>query len=275
MILTMTFSTYIDAQGTIRGFEFKEDSENKFVCAFGKDKDDVRGEISLTSCGEEDFCINLYAEETSKDVYGGSLDINYATTRYNDVTDELEDTEETVSVEFDNFEIVNKDKFYFNADVTLKIPDIDPIDLSFTADSSSQTISYDINIDEEDYGTVSLTYSASEGSDFEVPDKESSFMFDAYDDEEPDFTQYVSKDEIEAFICELLEKLGFDKDISAEAAKETADEIYDDTDWDFGGYDPDDDFLYGVTIGTITTMTTMMNIMITIGMTSTLILMNT
>lgn len=242
---TMTFSTYIDAQGTIRGFEFKEDSENKFVCAFGKDKDDVRGEISLTSCGEEDFCINLYAEETSKDVYGGSLDINYATTRYNDVTDELEDTEETVSVEFDNFEIVNKDKFYFNADVTLKIPDIDPIDLSFTADSSSQTISYDINIDEEDYGTVSLTYSASEGSDFEVPDKESSFMFDAYDDEEPDFTQYVSKDEIEAFICELLEKLGFDKDISAEAAKEAVDEIYDDTDWDFGGYDPDDDFLYG------------------------------
>ncbi|MCM1007126.1 MAG: hypothetical protein NC485_04205 [Ruminococcus flavefaciens] len=242
---TVTFSTYIDAQGTIRGFEFKEDSENKFVCAFGKDKDDVRGEISLTSCGEEDFCINLYAEETSKNVYGGSIDINYTTTRYNDVTDELEDTEETVSVEFDNFEIVNKDKFYFNADVTLKIPDTDPIDLSFTADSSSQTISYDINIDEEDYGTVSLTYSASEGSDFEVPDKESSFMIDIYDDEEPDFTQYVSKDEMEAFICVLLEKLGFDKDISAEAAKETADEIYDDTDWDFGGYDPDDNFLYG------------------------------
>lgn len=241
---TVTFSTYIDAQGTIRGFEFKEDSENKFVCAFGKDKDDVRGEISLTSNGEEDFCISLYAEETSKDVYGGSIDITYATARYDDVTDEIEDTEETVSVEFDNFEIVNKDKFYFNADVTLKIPDVDPIDLSFTADSSSQTISYDINIDEEDYGTISLTYSASEGADFEVPDKESSFMFDAYDDEELDFTQYVSKDEMEAFICELLEKLGFDKDISAEAAKESADEIYDDTDWDFGGYDSDDDFLY-------------------------------
>lgn len=241
---TVTFSTYIDAQGTIRGFEFKEDSENKFVCAFGKDKDDVRGEISLTSSGEEDFCISLYAEETSKDVYGGSIDITYATARYDDVTDEIEDTEETVSVEFDNFEIVNKDKFYFNADVTLKIPDVDPIDLSFTSDSSSQTISYDINIDEEDYGTISLTYSASEGADFEVPDKESSFMFDAYDDEELDFTQYVSKDEMEAFICELLEKLGFDKDISAEAAKESADEIYDDTDWDFGGYDSDDDFLY-------------------------------
>lgn len=133
---TVTFSTYIDAQGTIRGFEFKEDSENKFVCAFGKDKDDVRGEISLTSNGEEDFCISLYAEETSKDVYGGSIDITYATARYDDVTDEIEDTEETVSVEFDNFEIVNKDKFYFNADVTLKIPDVDPIDLSFTADSS-------------------------------------------------------------------------------------------------------------------------------------------
>lgn len=241
---TVTFSTYIDAQGVIRGFEFKEDSDNKFVCAFGKDKDDVRGEITLIEEGDEDFSINLYAEETSKDTYGGSIDFSYATARYNDETDEIENTEETISVEFDDFKITNKDKFYFNADVTLKLPEIDPIDLSFTSDNSSQTISYDIKFDEEDYGTVSLTYSSSEGADFEIPDKDNSFMVDIYDDEEPDFTQYVSKDEMESFICNLLEKLGFDKDISAEAAKESAEEIYDDTDWDFGGYDDDDDFLY-------------------------------
>ena len=241
---TFTFDTYIDPNGDIRGIKFVQDNEEFFV-GFGKDGENVRGEMYFSEDNEKDFSLELYADE-SDGKYSGNIDF---TSYYHD------DTNETVSVEFTDYEVVNEDNGYFNADVTLIIPDVDPIAIDFTSDGNSQDISYNINFDGTDYGTVTLSMSANDGADVSMPDKDGAFVISPEIDSEPALEDYISEENMKTFIYDILVKIGFSEEVATDGADDITEEIYsdydddyDEYDWedydDFGGYDEDEAFTY-------------------------------
>lgn len=230
------FRTYIDARGDIRGFGLEGDDENESLLVIvGKDGDKVRGEVSFYDGDSEPEFVLTLAAEANGNKYSGNFDL---------VVDD-----ETYTLEFTDFETVDEEYGYFNADVTLVIPDTDPIGLTFTTDGKSQSVAGNIKYEGKDYGRLTLTVGAQSGAEPRIPSKDSAFMID--DASDISIEDYVSQEDMEKFITELLEKIGFSKDMSEEGAKTLADNIYDpynfgdhdwdDDDWDDDDWDDDDD----------------------------------
>ena len=71
----LSFKTYIDSKGTIRGFSLNND-ETKIFCAIGKKKDDVAVEFSIADSGTKIISLTLNARETGKEKYSGSVTMN-------------------------------------------------------------------------------------------------------------------------------------------------------------------------------------------------------
>ncbi len=256
--ISATFNTYIDPNGDIRGIKLIADSE-EFFMGFGKDGDNVRGEVYFSEDNEKDFSVELYADETDGK-YNGNIDFT------------VYDSEDTtqVSVEFTDYEVVNEDNGYFNAGVTLIIPDVDPIAVDFISDGNSQDISYNINFDGTDYGTVTLSMSVNDNAEVSVPAKDGAFIISPYMDSEPALEDYIPEDTMKSFIYDILVKIGFSDEVATDGADDIAWEMYSDsddlttyetydsdidwnlvgadTDWDndddFGGFDDDEGFTY-------------------------------
>ncbi len=242
----LTVDTYVDPNGDIRGMRFFVEDEGDIFFAFGKDGDDVRGEFSVSEDNEKLFSAELYADENDNK-YNGNIDFTYC---------DYDDVIETISVEFTDYEVVNEENGFFNADVTFVIPDIDPIAIDFSSDGNSQDISYNINFDGKDYGTVILSMSVNDGADVEVPDKNGAFLISPYMDSEPALSDYIPEENMKNFIYDILVKLGFSEEIAADGADDITWEMYDDSDdWEtydseyddydnFGGFDEDEAFTY-------------------------------
>lgn len=242
----LTVDTYVDPNGDIRGMRFFVEDEGDIFFAFGKDGDDVRGEFSVSEDNEKLFSAELYADENDNK-YNGNIDFTYC---------DYDDVIETISVEFTDYEVVNEENGFFNADVTFVIPDIDPIAIDFSSDGNSQDISYNINFDGKDYGTVILSMSVNDGADVEIPDKNGAFLISPYMDSEPALSDYIPEENMKNFIYDILVKLGFSEEIAADGADDITWEMYDDSDdWEtydseyddydnFGGFDEDEAFTY-------------------------------
>lgn len=207
-----TLNTYVDPNGDIRGIKFIEDSDELFF-GIGKDGDNIRGEFVLNENGEDVVNVELYADKDG-DQYNGNIDFTVS---------EYEEPEQ-ISIEFTGYEVVNEENGYFNADVTLIIPDIDPVALNFSSDGSSQDISYNINVDGTDYGILTFNFSANNDTEPSIPDKDSSFVVDYVSDVE--LKDYVSQESMQTFIENLLIKIGFSEEVSAEGAAEIAGDMY-------------------------------------------------
>ena len=240
---TVTFDTFIDAKGVIRGFRLTGSEENQeFFAAVGKDGSKVRGKSHFYDGSEEpEYVLDLTAEESGKK-YTGSLDF-------------VIDEDEKFSLEFTDFEIVDEEYGYFNADTVLNITDNDDtcsIPLTFTSDGQSESVSGNIVIEGTDYGKLTLTVGAQTGAEPSVPSKSSAHMLSSLDDPEDFWADYVSQDEMEKFLAGLFTKLGADDKLAAETAKDCAEDMYRtwddddyyddwDDDWDDDDYDIDDD----------------------------------
>jgi len=236
---TVTFDTFIDAKGVIRGFRLTGSEENQeFFAAVGKDGSKVRGKSHFYDGSEEpEYVLDLTAEESGKK-YTGSLDF-------------VIDEDEKFSLEFTDLEIVDEEYGYFNADTVLNITDYDDtysIPLTFTSDGQSESVSGNIVIEGTDYGKLTLTVGAQIGAEPSVPSKSSAHMLSSLDDPEDFWADYVSQDEMEKFLAGLFTKLGADDKLAAESAKDCAEDMYrtwDDDDyyddWDDDDYDIDDD----------------------------------
>ncbi|MCD7890978.1 MAG: hypothetical protein LUG26_04180 [Ruminococcus sp.] len=203
--------TYVDATGTIRGFEISFDDEFECLFAVGKENDNIAAELSLTVEGEDIVSIVLDVEEEDKDVYSGEIECS------------ISDGYDTygASIEFDGFEIVNEEKGYVNCNLAIVVEDIDPISLKLESDGSSQDISYDVNLDGTDFETVTLSMSMDNSAKVSVPDAADAYMIDIYD-YDLDLEDYVTDDEISSFVTELLEKIG----LSSDLAEEIVDELF-------------------------------------------------
>lgn len=220
----VSFSTYIDAKGIIRGFSLSDNSDEKNDIRFiiGKDGKDVRGEFVAITDGNEQFSAILTADE-SKGSYDGSIDITVHDYDYdfND-DDELvvsDDETTNISVEFEDFKIVDEEKCYVEGDITLIIPDTDPIELNLESDGKSQTINYNIVIDDTDFGTISLITSTKDGFEADVPSMDDAFEIDE-NFENDDIFSYVSEEELVDFVKELLKKIGFSDELAEEIITE-------------------------------------------------------
>ncbi|WP_051536258.1 DUF6583 family protein [Ruminococcus flavefaciens] len=239
--------TYIDATGTIRGLKFYDD-DNAFTAVIGKDGDSIRGELTFIEGGEEQFSAKLTAEEDHKK-YTGDLEFTYNEVSYDYTDDDYEKklTPVTISVLFENVEVVDEEKGYFNGDFTVNIPDTAPFAVNCSADKDGQNVSCDIVIDGTNYGKLSFDYSVDFKADIEVPDKGGAFIIDFNSEEAPDFESYASKDDFSGFISGVLTRAGMDGDFVDKFSESITNELYDDLgndidlDFDDDDFDLDDD----------------------------------
>lgn len=226
--VNFTLNTYVDSNGDIRGVKMIQDT-NEISFVTGKDGDNVRAEFSVNEDGENNVSMELYADKDGNK-YNGNIDFNFIDY----------DTPETISVEFKDYEVVNEDNGYVNADVTFIIPDVDPIAIKLSSDGNSQDISYNINIDDTDYGTITLSISEIKDAEVSIPNKDESFVYDFNSDFS--IKDYIPQENMQTFIENLLKKIGFGDELSAEGAKEITDDIYYEyEDWDTYYYDTDID----------------------------------
>lgn len=249
---SLTFKTYIDPTGAIRGFSLKESSDNCLSAIFGMDDGKVRGEVYMKEDGEEFFRAELYATGDN-DKYTGSIDVivndGYYDYEYDEATDDYEEiwVDETtnLSLEFEDFKIVNKEMCYIEGDVVLIIPDFDPIQLDFTSDGKSQDIAYQIVVDDTDYGVVTLNYSATEDADIDIPSEDDSLMVDLEESENIPISDYVSKEQMADYLTGLFVKLGVDEEFIAADIEETVDSMYEEIEegFDDSVYE-DDEYFY-------------------------------
>lgn len=222
--------TYVDAKGTVRGYKIDMDTDGTEVNGefiIGKEKDKVCGIASLTVDEEEIFHATLDATVDKNDAYTGEIEVVVE-----------DDENNTVAVEFDKFKVENKEKCYLSGDVTLVVPDIDPITVKLSSDGKSQKIGYDINFDGTDFGTIELEYSVNDAKKLDIPDTDDAFMIDVNDT--PDLSEYITEEKLSEFVVDVLKKIG----LSDEYCDLIADELAGSLD-DLGSYDDyeyDDDY---------------------------------
>ncbi|MBR2283832.1 MAG: hypothetical protein IJ874_05365 [Ruminococcus sp.] len=243
----LTLNTYIDANGVIRGLQ-AEMNDYDLTCIIGKDGSEVRGKM-FWNFGSDSFNAVLTASEDDGK-YTGAVDITA--------------DDETISIDFNDFEIVDEKNGTFNADVIFNIPDTDPIAVRFEGAEEQQAVSADLDIEGKSYGAVRLAVSASEGASPEIPDKSGAFRIDPEADD-ISIEDYVTHEDCSRFVAELLEKLGLSSEYAKEIGEEAASSIFDsyndygdilddwddedidwsdeDTDWDDEDIDWDDDDL--------------------------------
>lgn len=230
---SLTFKTYIDPTGTIRGFSLKESSDNCMSAIFGIDDDKVRGEVYYKEDGEELFRAELYATGDNEK-YTGSIDVivndGYYDYEYDEATDDYEEiwVDETtnLSLEFEDFKIVNKEMCYIEGNIVLIVPDVAPIQLDFTSDGKSQDITYQIIVDDTDYGVVTLSYSTTDDCTIDIPSEDESLMIDVENSENIPLSDYVSKEEMADYLTGLFVKLGVDEEFIAADIDEAVDSMY-------------------------------------------------
>lgn len=209
---TAVYETYIDPKGVIRGCALKSDDakvEAKYI--MGLEGDQIRGEAYIFEDGEETFRADLTATD-SGNKYTGNIDVKVE--------------EETASVEFTDFEIVNEDNGFFSGDITINIPDVDPISLNFNSDGSTMEASTDIKTDDMEIGKFTLKLSEDFGKAPEIPSADDAYMLDpeTFDS----LSDYVSKEDAENFIRTICTKIGFNDDYANQAAEAFAQGAYPD-----------------------------------------------
>lgn len=214
---TLDFTTYIDAKGVIRGINITNDSEDDIFAALGKDDKNIRGELRIGE-GEYSTSATFVADETAKDTYDGSLDLTVEG--------------ETASLTFTSLEIVDNEKGYMNGSVSVQIPDESPVTVKLSTDGKAQTITYDINVDGEDYGSADLIYSTDFSADASLPDKSGAFAIDIENAESVDIKEYLTEDDIKTFVTTLMDKLGFANEDIKKDIDEAVSEIYKEMDGD-------------------------------------------
>lgn len=239
--ITGKIVTYVDPKGHIRGCSFNTDSDDEnfsYEYIIGKEDDNICGIASISSDGDNIFNGEFSAVESKNETYSGEFEVSFNTGSYDD-----EDESVTLSVEFDKFKVVNKEKAYFDGEFTFVIPEVEPFSLTLSSDGKSQKINFDLNINDVNYGEIEIEYSSDKSGDVSIPSTDDAYMID----NESDFNieDYVTQDEFTNFVDSIFMKLGFGKDTSETIAEMISDELFnasDDYYYDDYDYDYDDDY---------------------------------
>lgn len=221
---------FVDARGDIRGFQFCLEDECEIKFAVGQSGDDIVGEFTVNDGDEDIVSIQLNAKEDGGK-YSGTIEMF------------IDDEPSAAEITFADFEIVDEDKGYVNGKLSISVPEVPSVDLVLKSDGKSQTISYDLKIERENFGTVSLNIAETDGSDI-------SFKDSVNLDSDFDVEEYFNEDALAEFIESICQKIGLDDDFAEQLTEAIIYEIVGgsyDNDYDnFDDFDyDDDDDIYG------------------------------
>jgi len=229
----LTFVTYVDSTGTIRGYDMSMSDNFSVNCIYGADEDNIAGEMKFTNDGEEILSAVLDAEK-DKDIYTGNIDCA--------VVDDYGDKTE-FSIDFDDFEVVDEEKGYVNGNVAINVPGGVKVELELKADKKAQNIIYDADFGVMNLGTFTLSLSSDESAKVSMPETDDALMIDE-NISSLGLDDYVTESEMRNFINGICKKIGLPDEITSMLEDEMADELYGysydyDEDLDF-----DDDFSF-------------------------------
>jgi len=229
----LTFVTYVDSTGTIRGYDMSMSDNFSVNCIYGADDDNIAGEMKFTNDGEEILSAVLDAEK-DKDIYTGNIDCA--------VVDDYGDKTE-FSIDFDDFEVVDEEKGYVNGNVAINVPGGVKVELELKADKKAQNIIYDADFGVMNLGTFTLSLSSDESAKVSMPETDDALMIDE-NISSLGLDDYVTESEMRNFINGICKKIGLPDEITSMLEDEMADELYGysydyDEDLDF-----DDDFSF-------------------------------
>lgn len=195
--VSLTFKMYVDAIGKVRGYTLKDENDDGFEYLFtGENEQTVNGIINFTdSESNTDFeCEIDYVENDGK--YTGSADLTFTEN----------DEDKNVAVEFNDLQKVNEEYGYVNGNINLSVNDSAPFAIVLDSDGSSQKAIFDIDIEDINYGNVTLEITSSEISELNIPDKSGAYMIDQNTN---DLEGYASEEDIINFMASVVKNIGF------------------------------------------------------------------
>lgn len=209
---TITFKTYIDATGSIRGFS-SENSELSEECVrliLGKQDSAIRGEFVVSGEDpEDDSRMDITLTEKKGKSYDGTITLDSA------------DSDATIDIT--DLTVVDEKKGYLSGNILISA-DEQKFAVALSSDEKSQIISSDIVVDETNYGKLTITFSNESGAEVSNPDK--SGAYDVYA-EDADFPKdYVDEDTMVEFAKNVLLNVGLDEALAEEYAISFGESIY-------------------------------------------------
>lgn len=195
--VNLTFKTYVDATGKVRGYTLKDENDDGFEYLFtGENEQTVNGIINFTDSENSTYfkCNVDYVENDGK--YTGSADMTFTEN----------DEDEKVIAEFTDLQKVNDEYGYVNGNINLSVNDSAPFAIVLDSDGSSQKANFDIDIEDINYGNVTLEIISSEISELNIPDKSGAYIVDKNTN---DLEGYVSEENIINFMSSVVKNIGF------------------------------------------------------------------
>lgn len=195
--VNLTFKTYVDATGKVRGYTLKDENDDGFEYLFtGENEQTVNGIINFTDSENSTYfkCNVDYVENDGK--YTGSADMTFTEN----------DEDEKVVAEFTDLQKVNDEYGYVNGNINLSVNDSAPFAIVLDSDGSSQKANFDIDIEDINYGNVTLEIISSEISELNIPDKSGAYIVDKNTN---DLEGYVSEENIINFMSSVVKNIGF------------------------------------------------------------------
>lgn len=195
--VNLTFKMYVDATGKVRGYTLKDENDDGFEYLFtGENEQTVNGIINFTDSENSTYfkCNVDYVENDGK--YTGSADMTFTEN----------DEDEKVVAEFTDLQKVNDEYGYVNGNINLSVNDSAPFAIVLDSDGSSQKASFDIDIEDINYGNVTLEIISSEISELNIPDKSGAYIVDKNTN---DLEGYVSEENIINFMSSVVKNIGF------------------------------------------------------------------
>lgn len=195
--VNLTFKTYVDATGKVRGYTLKDENDDGFEYLFtGENEQTVNGIINFTDSENSTYfkCNVDYVENDGK--YTGSADMTFTEN----------DEDEKIVAEFTDLQKVNDEYGYVNGNINLSVNDSAPFAIVLDSDGSSQKANFDIDIEDINYGNVTLEIISSEISELNIPDKSGAYIVDKNTN---DLEGYVSEENIINFMSSVVKNIGF------------------------------------------------------------------
>lgn len=201
---TLKYVTYVDATGTIRGHYITAGSDFAYFGAIGMEGDAIGGELKLSASGKKLFGAKLDATRDGLS-FSGQAVITAASSSGGD--------DETVTLNFSDFQIVDLEKAYCSGTFTIEMPyaEIESITVDLSSDGSSQTIAYHLTVDEFDAGDLKLVYAFDKGGDVAVPDRSGAYELGS-DLDDFDIMEYVDESALTQYVKDVASKLGFSQE---------------------------------------------------------------
>lgn len=245
-----TLITYVDSKGVIQGrtLDIAELEGEEIGYLNVKDGKDVACEINFVADDEGVSAVVNAAENGDK--YSGDITVKVIS------EDIVEDnasnptfTDETAfTVNFKDFETVNKDKGLYKGEFTIDLSafDLGGFTLKLDSDGKQQSASTDITVNDTKYATITLSMKESDNTSFSSIDPASATIYN-FTSDGAELQEYIESAKLEDFVKNIGSAFGMSDDVinsflNGFNGTQPVDDVIDDFDDDLindGETDPD------------------------------------